>query len=133
MAKRIATVMGIIFDNYGVEGPTEDPQIINIRQQQKRNFIATTLFACGVPHLLAGDEFGRTQNGNNNAYCQDNAISWVNWVKTEYDEKLLEFTKNCIQLRQKMPNFHCIELPKSRCEGQSSSNLTLFLAPSGWA
>lgn len=112
-----------ISDNYGVEGPTQDPAILHIRQQQKRNFIATTLFACGVPHFLAGDEFGRTQNGNNNAYCQDNPISWVNWDITENDKKLLEFTQYCIKLRQRMPYFHCIELPKSTCDHASSDPL----------
>ncbi len=65
--------------NHGVEGPTDDPEIIALRERQKRNLLATLLLAQGTPMLLAGDEFGRTQQGNNNAYCQDNEISWVNW------------------------------------------------------
>ena len=65
--------------NHGVEGPTLDPRINNLRQQQKRNLIATLLLSQGTPHFLAGDEMGRSQLGNNNAYCQDNQISWVNW------------------------------------------------------
>ena len=66
-------------NNHGVEGPTLDPRVNNLRQQQKRNLIATLLLSQGTPHFLAGDEMGRSQLGNNNAYCQDNQISWVNW------------------------------------------------------
>ena len=63
--------------NCGVEGPTDEPEIVDLRERQKRNFMATLLLSLGVPMLLAGDEHGRTQRGNNNAYCQDNEISWV--------------------------------------------------------
>lgn len=87
--------------NYGVEGPTGDVSILALRQQQKRNFIATVILARGVPHFLAGDEMGRTQHGNNNAYCQDNEISWVNWDLNEQDKKLLAFTREVIAQRQK--------------------------------
>src|SRR4029079_7214876 len=65
--------------NTGVEGPTDDPDIRSLRGQRKRNFIATLLLSQGVPMLVHGDEMGRTQNGNNNAYCQDNPVSWVDW------------------------------------------------------
>ncbi len=65
--------------NHGVEGPTDDAEIVALRNRQKRNLLATLLLAQGTPMLLAGDEFGRTQQGNNNAYAQDNAISWVDW------------------------------------------------------
>jgi isoamylase len=65
--------------NCGAEGPTEDPDILVLRERQKRNFLATLLLSQGVPMLLAGDEMGRTQRGNNNAYCQDNEISWLDW------------------------------------------------------
>ena len=65
--------------NHGVEGPTEDPKINALRERQRRNFLTTLLISQGVPMLLGGDEFGRTQNGNNNAYCQDNELSWVHW------------------------------------------------------
>ena len=66
--------------NHGVEGPTDDPEIQALRERQKRNMLATLLLSQGTPMLLAGDEFGRTQQGNNNAYCQDNEINWVDWT-----------------------------------------------------
>ena len=65
--------------NCGVEGPTDDPKILALRDRQKRKLMATLLLSLGVPMLLAGDEIGRTQHGNNNAYCQDNEISWLDW------------------------------------------------------
>src|SRR6202011_2390277 len=65
--------------NCGVEGPTNNPETCKLRERQMRNLLATLLLSQGTPMLLAGDEFGRTQQGNNNAYCQDNEISWVNW------------------------------------------------------
>ena len=65
--------------NHGVEGPTDDPAIVALRERQKRNLLATLLLSQGTPMLLGGDEFGRTQQGNNNAYCQDNEISWLDW------------------------------------------------------
>lgn len=86
--------------NYGVEGPTDDPEINAIRQQQKRNFLATLFLSQGVPMLLAGDEMGRTQLGNNNAYCQDNDVSWQNWELSPEDRELLEFVRGLIALRQ---------------------------------
>jgi isoamylase len=89
--------------NHGVEGPTDDPEINRLRDRQKRNFLATLLLSQGVPMLLAGDEIGRTQNGNNNAYCQDNEISWIHWDKIDQD--LLEFTRQLIQLRLAHPVF----------------------------
>jgi isoamylase len=89
--------------NYGTEGPTEEVGINRLREKQKRNLLTTLLIAQGVPMLLAGDELGRTQNGNNNAYCQDNEVSWINWAKA--DNKLLEFTKKLIQLRREHPTF----------------------------
>src|SRR5437588_12511897 len=69
--------------NYGVEGPTDDPAVNTVRWRQMRNFLATLLLSQGVPMLVAGDETARTQVGNNNAWCQDNEISWLNW---EFDE-----------------------------------------------
>jgi isoamylase len=83
--------------NCGAEGPTEDEAINALRAKQKRNFLATLFLSQGVPMLVAGDEFGRTQQGNNNAYCQDNEISWLNWDKADKD--LLEFTRKLIHLR----------------------------------
>ncbi|HVY14127.1 MAG TPA: glycogen debranching protein GlgX [Rhodopila sp.] len=94
-------------DNYswncGVEGPTDDPEVIALRERQKRNLLASLLLAQGTPMLLAGDEFGRTQNGNNNAYCQDNEISWVNWDFGEREVELAEFVRKVIVLRQSFP------------------------------
>jgi isoamylase len=89
--------------NHGVEGPTEDPEINRKRDRQKRNFMATLLLSQGVPMLLAGDEIGRTQYGNNNAYCQDNEISWVRWETADQD--LLEFTRRLIHFRLQHPVF----------------------------
>ena len=86
--------------NCGVEGPADDPAILVLRARQKRNFLTTLLLSQGVPMLLAGDEMGRTQQGNNNAYCQDNEISWVDWaVRAEGDQEALEFVRTLIKLR----------------------------------
>jgi len=86
--------------NHGVEGPTEDPDICALRLRQMRNLLATLFFAQGTPMLVAGDEFGRTQHGNNNVYCQDNEISWVDWNLDEEGQQLLAFTRKLIALRQ---------------------------------
>jgi isoamylase len=89
--------------NCGAEGPTEDPEINSLRNRQIRNVLATLLFAQGTPMLLAGDEFGRTQNGNNNAYCQDNDISWVDWNLDDTAKDLLRFTQHLIATRNEYP------------------------------
>jgi isoamylase len=90
--------------NCGVEGPAGDNREVSVlRARQKRNFLATLFLSLGVPMLLAGDEFGRTQSGNNNAYCQDNEISWLDWGNI--DLKQLEFTKEIIQFRKEHPVF----------------------------
>jgi isoamylase len=89
--------------NMGAEGPTDDPEINARRARQKRNFLATLLFSQGIPMLLGGDEIGRTQQGNNNAYCQDNEISWYDWENV--DEELLEFTRTLIRIRHRHPVF----------------------------
>lgn len=89
--------------NCGVEGPTDDPEILTLRARQQRNFLATLLLSQGVPMLLAGDEIGRTQQGNNNAYCQDNEISWVNWELDQQKRELLEFTRLLIRLFHRHP------------------------------
>jgi isoamylase len=92
--------------NCGIEGPTEHQDIRALRAQQKRNFLATLFLSQGVPMLLAGDEMGRSQQGNNNAYCQDNEISWLNWELQPEDEELLAFVRHMIDLRKKHPAFH---------------------------
>lgn len=89
--------------NCGAEGPTDDAGINELRQRQKRNFLATLMLSQGVPMLVAGDEISRTQQGNNNAYCQDNEISWINWEQA--DEGLLKFTQQLIHLRHQHPVF----------------------------
>jgi isoamylase len=91
--------------NCGVEGPTDDPEINELRERQSRNMLATLLLSQGVPMLLAGDEIGRTQGGNNNAYCQDNPISWVDWTLDPARERLLEFARRMIALRREHPVF----------------------------
>ncbi|MGZ4956632.1 MAG: glycogen debranching protein GlgX [Methylobacter sp.] len=91
--------------NCGVEGETDDPAINALRARQKRNLLATLLFSQGVPMLLAGDEMGHTQQGNNNAYCQDNEISWLCWELKQQDQDLLEFTQRIINLRKEHPLF----------------------------
>jgi glycogen operon protein len=90
--------------NYGAEGPTEDMAINDTRDQQKRNFLASLLLSHGTPMLLAGDEFGRSQNGNNNAYCQDNEISWLHWdTDREREDELRVFVRKLIALRAQQP------------------------------
>lgn len=89
--------------NCGVEGPTDDAEINALREQLKRNFLATLLLSQGVPMLCAGDEYGRTQHGNNNAYCQDNELSWFDWSWNETQTALFDFTRRLIQLRQAFP------------------------------
>jgi glycogen operon protein len=91
--------------NSGVEGPTDDPKIDMLRRKQRRNFLTTLFLSQGVPMLLGGDEFGRTQKGNNNAYCHDNEMSWFNWARDEKQNQLFEFTKKLIQLRKNHPVF----------------------------
>jgi glycogen operon protein len=89
--------------NCGAEGPTNDATIRALRERQKRNMLATLLLSQGTPMLLGGDEFGRTQRGNNNAYCQDNEISWVNWEHSENDKALIQFVRHLTQLRAHYP------------------------------
>jgi isoamylase len=89
--------------NCGVEGPSDDPEIEALRARQIRNMLTTLLLAQGTPMLLAGDEFGRTQQGNNNAYCQDSDISWVNWEIEEKGQNLIAFVKTLTGLRHRYP------------------------------
>ena len=101
--------------NCGVEGPTEDLLVKTLRERQKRNFLATLLFSHGVPMLVAGDELGRTQGGNNNAYCQDNEVSWVDWEAADRD--LLAFTAKLLTLRRTHPLFRRRTYPKPEDTG----------------
>jgi isoamylase len=90
--------------NHGVEGPTDDPAIRDLREREKRNFLATLLLSQGVPMICGGDELGRTQRGNNNAYCQDNNISWLDWQLDDGRKSLIDFTARLIGLRKQHPN-----------------------------
>ncbi|HEY8101951.1 MAG TPA: glycogen debranching protein GlgX [Burkholderiaceae bacterium] len=93
--------------NWGIEGPTDDPKILALRDKIKRSMLMVLMFSKGTPMLLGGDEFGRTQQGNNNAYCQDNEISWYDWslMNTGAGKALLNFTQRCIAERAKLPVF----------------------------
>jgi isoamylase len=93
--------------NYGVEGPTDDPDIVTLRERQKRNLLATLLLSQGTPMLLAGDEFGRTQNGNNNTYCQDNELNWLDWPAVAAGgQEQIDFVRKLIALRKAYPILH---------------------------
>ncbi|MEU0355255.1 glycogen debranching protein GlgX [Streptomyces cyaneofuscatus] len=89
--------------NCGIEGPTDDPAVNRLRARQQRNILATLLLSQGVPMLAHGDELGRTQQGNNNVYCQDNTLSWIDWELDEEREGLLEFTRRLVALRHGQP------------------------------
>jgi isoamylase len=117
--------------NCGVEGPTDDPAVKQLRMQQSRNFLATLLLSQGVPMLLAGDDAGHSQGGNNNAYCQDNESSWLNWDLKAEDHELLAFVRKMILLRKKHPSFRRKNFFHGRpIKGASSGDLS-WLTPDG--
>ena len=91
--------------NCGVEGPTDDPAVLELRARQRRNFIATLLLSEGVPLLLGGDEFARSQGGNNNAYCHDDELTWFDWAAAEQNTDLVDFTARLCRLRAEHPVF----------------------------
>lgn len=92
--------------NMGAEGPTEDPEVNKRRERQMRNFLATLMLSQGVPMLTGGDEFARSQRGNNNAYCQDNELTWFDWKLNDEQKRLLDFTSRLIHFRLAHPNLH---------------------------
>jgi isoamylase len=106
--------------NCGVEGPTDDPDVIALRERQQRNFLVTLLLSQGVPMLLGGDEFSRSQGGNNNAWCQDNEISWFAWERDTEQLEMLDFTKRVIALRQAHPVFRRRHFLRGEVTGSSS-------------
>ncbi|MBA3743613.1 glycogen debranching protein GlgX [Sporichthya sp.] len=110
--------------NCGAEGETADPAVLALRARQQRNFIATLFLSQGVPMLLHGDELGRTQRGNNNAYCQDNEISWVNWGVIDTD--LLAFTRSVAQLRSEHPVFRRRRFFSGRDQGDTIGDIAWF-------
>src|SRR5690606_17964813 len=91
--------------NCGVEGPTDDPEINDLRERKKRNFLATLLLSQGVPMLLAGDEISHTKQGNNNTYCHDNELTWINWELDEQQQELFEFVQRLTALAHEEPVF----------------------------
>jgi isoamylase len=112
--------------NYGAEGETDDTAICEIRARQKRNFLVTLLLSQGIPMIVAGDEVGRTQQGNNNAYCQDNEMSWINWENA--DQSFLEFTKKLIAFYKTHPAFTRQRWFNGReVEGTGSKDIAWFL------
>ena len=96
--------------NCGAEGVTDDEEVNTLRRRQRRNFLATMFLSQGVPMICGGDEYGRTQDGNNNAYCQDNEISWLDWQADKLDAKLFEYTCKLIDLRPESPRFPAAEV-----------------------
>lgn len=118
--------------NCGVEGPTNDGGINRLREQQKRNFLATLLLAQGTPMITAGDEFGRSQHGNNNAYCQDSEISWVHWDgQSDADRALAEFTRMLLKLRRQHPVFRRSKFLTGKPVGDSGLKDVTWLSPDG--
>jgi isoamylase len=117
--------------NCGFEGPTDDPRINALRERQERNFIATLLLSQGVPMLLAGDELGRSQQGNNNAYCQDNELNWIDWDLTDLGHRLHAFTRRMIRLRMGHPVFRRRRFFEGRVIGDSGAKDILWLKPNG--
>jgi len=120
-----------VSSNHGVEGPTDDATVLALRARQQRNFIATLLLSQGVPMLLAGDEIGRTQQGNNNAYCQDNDTSWVDWSLDDTKRSLLEFTRRLIALRAAHPVFRRRDFFQGRPLIGAEVRDVLWLQPDG--
>jgi isoamylase len=117
--------------NMGVEGPSDDPKLIEVRERQKRNFLATLFLSQGVPMLSGGVEISRTQNGNNNAYCQDNETTWFDWDLDERKQALLEFTSGLIKFRLDHPNFHRRKFFQDRSIRHAEDADVLWLRPDG--
>lgn len=113
--------------NCGIEGATSDKQILALRYQQKRNFMALLLFSIGVPMISGGDELGHTQRGNNNAYCQDNEISWYDWHLSHEDKEFLQFVKDVIAVRKS----HLVIERKQYFKGANAKKEILWFGPDG--
>jgi isoamylase len=117
--------------NCGIEGPTANPKIVALRARQKRNLLATMFLSLGIPMLMAGDEFGRTQKGNNNAYCQDNELGWIDWTRLEENRDLLAFVRRLIALRSRHPVFRrSAFFLGDRSDGSEVKDI-VWLAPEG--
>ncbi|MEU6710325.1 glycogen debranching protein GlgX [Nonomuraea sp. NPDC046802] len=116
--------------NCGAEGPVEDPEIVTLRRRQRRNLLATLFLSQGVPMLSHGDEIGRTQRGNNNAYCQDNELAWVDWSMVRTEPELLEFVRSLAKLRREHPVFQRRRFFHGRHPDNGDRDL-VWLTPSG--
>jgi glycogen operon protein len=117
--------------NHGTEGSTRDCEIIALRERQQRNFLAFLLSSQGVPMLCAGDELGRTQAGNNNAYCQDNETSWVDWVLDQRRQVLLDFTRRLVRFRAEHPNLRRRKFFQDRQIRGAAGKEIIWLRPDG--
>jgi len=117
--------------NHGVEGETDDPAIVAVRQRQVRNMLTTLLLSTGVPMLLAGDERGRTQRGNNNAYCQDNEISWLDWQDDRGWGQLRSYVRGLLRLRREHPVFRRTQFFTGQADPQSGRRDVGWFAPWG--
>jgi glycogen operon protein len=120
--------------NCGVEGPADDPEITELRARQQRNFLTTLFLSQGTPMMMAGDEINRTQGGNNNAYCQDNEISWVDWSSAAGERDLLIFTQKLARLRRRHPVFRRRRFFKGAFSGSGTGDLgadIAWLTPAG--
>jgi len=119
--------------NMGIEGPTDDPTINTLRERQMRNFLATLLLSQGVPMLAGGDEVARSQMGNNNCYCQDNELTWMDWNLDDSRKRLREFTCRIIQLRLAHPNLHRRKFFQDReVRRRSDGSVVLFEKDAAW-
>jgi glycogen operon protein len=114
--------------NCGVEGPTDNQGVRALRERQQRNFLATLLLSHGVPMLLGGDEMGRTQRGNNNAWCQDNELSWFDWNLDDERERLLAFTRRLVALRRRHPVFRRTRFLNGISQGPGLPDASWFRA-----
>ncbi len=119
--------------NCGIEGPTDDPEIVALRQRQQRNLLATLFLSQGVPMLLAGDELGRTQHGSNNAWCQDNELSWLDWELDEDRQRLLAFTRRLTALRRGHPVLRRTEFLAGRATNAPGLPDVAWVRPDGEA
>ncbi|MBX3135691.1 glycogen debranching protein GlgX [Candidatus Obscuribacterales bacterium] len=118
--------------NCGAEGPTDDPDIKALRVKQRKNLLTTLMLSWGIPMLCGGDEFGRTQGGNNNAYCQDNEISWCNWDFSDEDEEFLKFTKKLISIRKNNPILQKRKFSVTRSQrGDLTRKAIMWISPNG--
>jgi len=117
--------------NCGVEGPSDDRAVTALRARQKRNFLVTLFLSQGVPMLLAGDEMGRTQQGNNNAYCQDNEVSWLDWSQADAERDLLQFTETLAGLRRNHPVFRRRRFFRGRRGPDDGTSDISWLTPAG--